>query len=152
MVSIRDIFDKKFYNKFKRSNTFSSEADELAQSIRVRVRKGYGVKKEKGSEYKFRKLKQSTIAGRSRMKQRGTLLSGEGVSRSNLTATGEMTDSITGKSKSGSIEVYLKDDRNQKLSGYHDDMGRPFFHISNKEYKKTLNNIRAKIKEILRRS
>jgi len=142
--------NKELLKKLQDSSQYKDLAEELATMIRVRVRKGYGVDDHLGKEEKFKPLKESTIKARKRMKARGDLLTGEGVSRSNLTATGEMTDAISGKAERGQLSIYMKGKRNQNLSAYHEVKDRPFFHISEKEHKKIMNLIRARVKEIIR--
>lgn len=154
MGKISDLVNKNLLKKVQKASTFKSIAKESADMVRVRVRGGRGVKKDRGSEYTFAELEPSTIAARKKKK----LLSGEAASTSNLTETGQLTKSITGVAKSGYIEIYLKGERNQDLAIHHEKgvkskkglKKRPFMHLSKAEYKKIYNLIRAKINSIVK--
>jgi hypothetical protein len=141
---------KKRLLRLQTGSEYEPIPEEIATMIRVRVRQGYGVSKSKETKEKFKDLETSTINARKRKKKKGLLLSGESPSKSNLTETGEMTDSITGQSKSTSIEIYLDGTRNKKLASYHEVKSRPFFHLTGLEYNKVIRLIRARIKEIIR--
>jgi len=156
MVKFSDKINRRIINKVTSSQRLKPIAKELATMMRVRVRKGFGVSKSKGARYKFRRLEDSTVEARKRQKKEGKLLEGESATRSNLTATGKMTDAMSGTTKNGKIVIYMKEGRrdgvsNNDMIAYHEKMDRPFFHLSRKEYKKVVNLVRAMVNKFVKK-
>lgn len=83
-----------------------------------------------------------------------------GPKKSNLTATGQLLDSLRGRYRRKSIEIDFKKERrgpdifgktgkatNSDIVGYQEDQGRRFFDLSNSE----LNGLRRKIANRIRK-
>lgn len=86
----------------------------LADQIRKRTRLGKGVDSS-GNLESIAGLQESTIKARSR--NRARLFGQTTPSRSHLTATGQLLDSIEGKSETNRIIIGLKDARRGELNG-----------------------------------
>ena len=78
---------------------------ELVKEIQVRTQLGKGVDKSEGKAQKLKAIKPATKTARKRMKKRGELSSKTTPARSNLTATGDMVESIDHKVKKGSLLI-----------------------------------------------
>lgn len=128
-------------------------ASEAAKLVRVRTSLGFGVAKDNGDRFKLAPLKDSTIDYREDMADRGDLSANTRVTRSNLTAYGDMLGSIDGKGVSaGKGQVYLKGsnrhgEKNEKIASYHHVRtahreARPFMHLSKAER----NQLKRKVK------
>lgn len=127
---------------------------EAKQQIVKRTRLGKGVRVDGGSVFNLKSLKKSTIDHRVRY---GINLSQFTRSnKSNLTATGQLLDSIAhriiGRGRYTAIELYFKENRRRELSGaaskithekIHEYVSktRPFFNLAEFEI--------AKIKSII---
>ena len=123
---------------------------EARKQILKRTRLGKGVKYQGGPAFKLPSLKDSTIDQRERYDF--NLSPFTRPPRSNLTATGQLLDSIrhrllrTGKNRT--VELYFKENRRFELSGppskvkhsklskFVADNGRPFFNLAGFEIAK----------------
>lgn len=163
-IKVFTIFEKKVWKKFRKKSVLSPIADELVTMIKVRTRKGYGVKEEGSSQEKFVDFEASTLKSRARLKKQGKLMSGVGAKRNALSASGQLVDSVSQKTRTGQSELFLKENRddglsNNELKDWHEKgisskrgpKKRPFFHVSDKEEKKVKNLVRKEIKEIIRK-
>ena len=138
-------------------------ANFIADKIKLRTRLGYGVARDGAVKYKLAPLKDSTIDRREDLEDRGRLSDKTRATRSNLTETAEMLDSIKGKAiAKGRGKVYLKGEHkgagisNSKLADYHEKgssnkVPRPFFHISKVEQKAYHRKVRLQLQELLRK-
>ena len=93
---------EKALDKVVRSSSFRKIAEDLVVQIRKRTRLGYGVK-EGGKQNKLTKLSDSYKEYRK--KNKGKLSNQTTPSKSNLTLTGEMLDSMQVKVEGGTIVV-----------------------------------------------
>ena len=155
-MNIRKQFDEILNKKLKETvnsklnnkllNKIGAEAKD---QIVKRTRLGKGVKNFNGSAFKLLPLKDSTIDQRDRYEF--NLSPFTIPQRSNLTATGQLLDSIDYKiinDINKSITLYFKENRRKELSGSrarvkHKDLsryvaknGRPFFNLASFEIKK----------------
>lgn len=85
-----------------------SYADELVWMIVERVRSGYGCSEFAGHDEQLAWLEESTIRKRRWMADKGELHWDTSPETSNLTATGQMLDSIYADSKRGSIYIKFR--------------------------------------------
>jgi hypothetical protein len=142
--------------------------DDIPKIIRVRTRLGKGVKDGKATRLKA--LKSSTKKHRERYK--GELSPETSPSRSGLTATGQMLESIAGKisKATGSLRVIflITGKRTKELSGssptstnddiarYAREKGRPFFNLTDSErngiQRKVAQTIKKAVRELFKRS
>ena len=145
-------------------------AEAAADMIRVRTRKGFGVKRHAGQESKLKPLSKSYIAQRKGEIAFFTSDSGDVIpykpknpkkinrsltspGKSNLTFSGQMLDSLTGSALSqGKAIVKLKGTRDDKKTnaevGEFVSVERPFMRLSGKELKKIADILK---KDILQR-
>lgn len=109
-----------------------------ADLIRKRTRLGYSVAREGADRQKLAGLSEKYIEFRkkSRLSQFTT------PRRSNLTFSGQLLDSIKGRSTPRGIVVYLENQRsdpgkkkvtNAQIKDYQEKQGRPFFYLSRTE-------------------
>lgn len=116
-------------------------ADFIIRMIRVRTRLGYGVEENEGSKKKLKSIKETTIEERKRLLKRGELSSETTPSRSNLTRTGELLESITYKiSKINFLTILIPNRKhkdssatNAEIARYQEESGRTFFKLSSSE-------------------
>lgn len=121
---------------------------------------GYGITKEDGRRQKLKGLADSTVLQRESMDRRGQLSSETTPKTSNLTATGQLLDSIVYK-KSGKKHQIVMIDKRKKGKANNSDivdgqakMGRKFFGLTKVEReqleKNVLNKLNESIKKIFR--
>lgn len=168
-VTLKNRRDK-FFNK----SNLKKYGDDLAEDVRIRVRQGFGVKEDLKAKRELKKLSPKyvdyrkslksgkTPTGRkSKSKLLGKLSTLTNPSKSNLTLTGQMTGAFKGQSKKNTVGAFISKPRkspckgapnNQEIAGYNEDMGRTFFYITNKEYKRLTNEIRKDLQKYLLRS
>lgn len=138
-------------------------AQEAAEEIKTRTRLGYGVSKHEGPKAPLASLADSTKDNRKRMKIRGELSGATTVGKSNLTATGQMLDSIKGDAVSrGKAIVKLTGTRdgenlsNEKLGEYMEEGSsnrpkRPFMRLSDLQLKRITENLARDIVSRIKR-
>ena len=130
-------------------------ADVGAKIIQIRTSQGFGVERDGGSKKALRALKPSTIKYRKRYKDR--LASGVSATKSRLTFTGQMIESIMGKVANNKAVVYLKGEHknttlsNEELAAIHEGMNRKFMHFSDKEITTLTSIVRREIKNALKK-
>jgi len=161
MASVRSQIDK-ILRKYKKTLTAAQQdrvvLNELGRlevdRIQRRTRAGRGCAKERGPEFKLEKLSPGYIEQRRRRRSEldGTTQPG----RSNLTFTGEMLRAVSYKIKAraGEVLIFLKGQRNKKIARYHEGEGRvdrPFFHLSNNDYRKINETYRRFIRVLVQR-
>lgn len=93
-------------------------ATDTAEIIRRRTRLGSGVESTGAAKSPLAKLKQSTIAARTRKKKQGKLSDKTSPKKSNLTDTSEMLESLQGRAINGLISVAPTGERNKRVAGY----------------------------------
>lgn len=120
-----------------------SLGDKVVDIIKRRSRRGYGITDNEGSAA-FEKLADSTVEQRKRYKR--NLSSETRPSKSNITGTGQMLDSMRSNPQRGKIQVEIpKSKRRKELSGaqstltnaevagYVQQNGRKFFGLTKRE-------------------
>lgn len=128
-------------------------ANKAADLIRIRTRVGYGVSKSGSPKEKLKELKGSTKKSRNTKKKRGLLSDETSPSKSNLTETGKLLDSIKASVPSaGVIQVRLTgshgdDLSNEKLGEYmHEGSAnrekRPFMGLTDLQIKQLTDDLR----------
>lgn len=126
-------------------------AEDFAEQIRQRTRKGKGVSKAGGPENNLKKLLPSTIAARKRKAKKGDLHPETSPSKSNLTDTGQMLDSLKGRAINDLIELSFSGKRkksavtNSEVAVYQEATGRRFFNLSNLDIKRLTNIMSDKL-------
>jgi hypothetical protein len=95
-VAMKRIVDnlKKNFIQVAKGTAYKETAQFAAEIIVKRTRLGYGVFKHLGPRGKFMALADRTVEARKKMKTMGMLSSLTTPKRSNLTATGQMLDSV----------------------------------------------------------
>lgn len=139
-------------------------AQAAANDIKLRTRLGSGVSEAGGKKEPLAKLAPSTIASRKSKKRTGKLSSLTTPGKSNLTDTGQMLDSLTGKGVSDGIgRISLAGTRrdgqtNTKVGEYAEDGSstrpkRPFLNLTDLQFKRIQDDLRldvvARVKKAL---
>jgi hypothetical protein len=130
-----------------------------AEMIRKRTRLGDGIASEgqsRSNKSKLKELKPGTVKNRTRMKERGELSQLTTPKRSNLTATGQLLNSVEARdAKRASVKVGPRGSRtdgknNEDIGGYVTDAGRPFNNLSKVEVKRLEDAIKKDLKALLK--
>lgn len=122
----------------------------LVETIRNRVRLGYGVERDGAKKQKFKGLAPLTILYRQIMEDNGDLYPGSRPSRSHLTATGQMMDSLSYKRETGRIFLYFTNPEAESKAFYNNEGGRvirPFFYLTDLEIKATERTLQKALDE-----
>lgn len=129
--------------------------EQAAEAIRVRTRLGYGVPKNDAPRKRLKPIAQRTREKRARNPDLSEFTS---PNRSNLTETGQLTESIKVKSVSqGKAAVGPTGQRrgedlsNEDLAEYVSDAGRPFNNLSDNENKRIAQSIDRDLQKELKR-
>lgn len=155
MASKRNPFQKlsKAIDKEIRSKKFlKGLADKGAVLIRVRTRLGYSVEKFNGPRTKLEKLALSTKKIRKKFK---SLASTTTKTKSNLTFTGKMLDSIKAKTSGRKAIIFISNKNRAEVAEYHEEgtdkmPARPFMHLGRIEVKELRRDVRERIRKILK--
>lgn len=131
----------------KKKRVLDPIGEGLADEIKKRTRLGYGVDRNGGRQQKLKPLKDSTRKSRAYMKRKGKLHPDTSPAKSNLTMTGEMTDSITNKARDGKITLEV----GTKYAIYHQDGDRPFMHLTSDQVRGQEKKLRDLLKRLIQR-
>lgn len=125
--------DKVVDNSLSTKN-MSKIAKDAAKEIKERTRDGYGVNHHDSNEIPLKELKDLTIDIRRDFKSKGLLSTDTTPETSNVTRTGEMTDSISGgSSRKGTGRISINGSRNKRVAGELEQGGHIFFNLSRSE-------------------
>lgn len=110
----------------------------MADTVRIRAQLGGSVENTGEKKRSFKKLSPGYVKQRRKSSELSSLTS---PGKSNVTHTGQMIESITGKGKSGGFDITLSGSRNDGLTNkqvadFVEEGGRPFMNFSNIELKK----------------
>lgn len=152
---------EKTLKKVLKSKSFYDDLGEfVSNQIRKRTRIGKGVSPS-GNQTKLNPLKPSTKKYREKYKK--NLSENTRAGKSNLTATGQLLDSIEYKSTNAKTKISFADKRskelsgaastisNSKVAGYVQKAGRRFFGLTTGEQNELKRIIEKKIQEITKR-
>jgi len=142
---------------WERSGGAKRLGEELINRLRTRTRLGKGV--EKGKNKTLTIIEPATIKARTRYKKNLSPLTRP--KKSNLTATGQMLDSISYKYFKGVFTIFFKGKRNRELSGPGSsktnatvgkwaNQARPFFGFSDTEYSGLAKKLKGEFLKIIR--
>lgn len=133
-------------------------ADEMALQIKKRTREGFGTPKGsrgRGIKERLKPLSQSTIDSRKRLRGKGQLSGKTSPSKSNLTETGQLLDSLRGRvPRKGEAEVSLRSGRRSKGKGKritNDEVAffvsgdRPFLDLSRSDFNKIVKKLEGQV-------
>jgi len=168
-------------NSINSNENLQKIAPQIVTMMQSRVRRGFGVDKSGDKQKKFTPLSKSYIeyrAGRAVYfkhpstnktvrveKSKKTSMyfkfktpinkNVTSVSRSNLSLTGQMIDSIKYSILNSKIKLYLSNPRAEKLAGFHETGSkilprRRFFHLSDMEIKKIKQMFQLTVSSALR--
>lgn len=152
-MKIKDILDQKVVSGIKsleKKNFLKKIGRTAKDAIRLRTRLGYGVDEPGGKKTKLAKLDPGYKKQRKKLSKNGDLSSQTTPSKSNLTKTGEMLDTVHFKVTGKSIEVRVKPDQVEKVKG-NVDLGRTFFNLSDLEQKQLLDMIKKRLRDFARK-
>lgn len=135
-----------------------------ADLIKKRTRLGFGVSRRGGTKERLKPLKstpkgKSYVDQRERDRKKGKLANTTTVKKSNLTRTGQMLDSLSGRAISeGKFEVgfnpknrFDSSDNNAEIAAFVSQKGRPFLEFSKAEIAQIEKEIRDDLVRSLNR-
>lgn len=114
-------------------STFDEIGKITSESIKKRTRLGKGVDQSEGPLVPLKELKPSTKDRRTAKKKAGTLSNNTTPTKSNLTDTGAMLDSIKYESSATEVRIYIDGSENQKKANDQATQGRRFMNLSKTE-------------------
>lgn len=140
----------------------SAIGDELARRIKTRTQLGRGVNKTGGPSVPLARLADSTVDKRRRKRENGDLSELTTPKRSNLTATGQMLDSIkVTEVRDGQVTIAAtgtRSDRkrNDDVASYAEDGSnnrpkRKFLDLSGPELNALQRSVRDRIEAVIKR-
>ena len=144
-TAYRKAFDQKFMTDLLEETKFD---------IIKRTLMGYGTSGQYQKKQKLKPLSKNYI--KFRKESKGILSSKTKATKSNLTFTGQMLDSLyLKKSSVGYGEIAINDQRNDgeknsDIVRQNAKRGRPFFFVTDLEYKRMLQKMDARLIEVLR--
>ena len=139
MSQISRVISKKLTKQLsKLSEVLAKAGDDLADAVRKRTRQGFGVSRNNGIKRSLKQLASSTIKKRSRL----PLSPKTTPSKSNLTQSGSMLDSIKADVDGTQIKVTITGAKNNKKAQFV-SKDRPFLNLSKDE----VDAIKRQIKE-----
>lgn len=117
--------------------------------IRTRTKLGKGVDRTGGTARALKPLKRSYIEQRKRDRAKGKLHRSTSPSKSNLTRTDQMLNSLDFQIRGNSIDIEPSDDRrsdsdltNQEVADFVESQGRKFLNLSGNEIKQIIQSVR----------
>ena len=121
------------------SATMDKMGKELAQTVKTRTRKGFGVDQTGGRSKRLTKLSKPYKKERKGLQSRGKLSSETSPTKSNLTKSGELLDSIKGEGKRGEARIYIdgRNLNNKKAAQDQEQVGRKFMNLNIEQKLKT---------------
>ena len=124
----------------------------LVETLRNRVRLGFGVARDGDKKQKFKPLAPSTIKHREWLSLAGKLFQNSRPNRSHLTATGQMMDSLTYAKKPGRVVLFFNNQEAENKAFYNNEGGRvprPFFYLTDLEIKATERTLQKALDEYI---
>lgn len=124
----------------------------LVETVRNRVRLGYGVKAHGEKKDKFKELAESTIEHRKLLSLRGELFPGSKPKRSHLTATGEMMGDLAYQKEPGRVVLFFDGNDANYKAWYNNEAGRvtrPFFFLTDLEMKAVNRTLQKSLDEYI---
>lgn len=157
---------KRITSEYTSSEKGKRLGQQIVDIIKKRTRTGKAVGKMNGPTGKFVKIKEKTVDYRKKYEKNLSEFTTPG--RTNITATGQMLDSLRSESKTDSIVIYFEDKRtteldgrpskitNSKLAKYTQEgsnnrPARPFLNLSRTEMDEIAKTIKRDILEMIRR-
>lgn len=122
----------------------------LVETVRNRVRLGFGVQRDGAKKEKFKELADSTIEHRKRLSAMGLLFPGSKPGRSHLTATGEMMGDLAYLKEPGRVVLFFDGNDSRWKAYYNNQAGRvprPFFFLTDLEIKATERTLQRVLDE-----
>lgn len=184
MANEFDPFKKKIedaLNKFASADNMQKIGDLAAGIIKKRTRLGFGVETTGADRNKLKPLSEKYIEFRKNLKgiqrakkavraggkvslktkQRASknpkieLSSDTSASKSNLTLTGQMLDSLKATSTQGSVTIEASGNRkdglsNKEISGYVEEQGRKFLDLAKADLKQIKNYLESLVDKLLK--
>jgi hypothetical protein len=127
--------------------TFDEIGKNTANQIKTRTRLGKGVNDTPGKQESLKPLSEATKKIRQSKKSAGKLSSQTAPTRSNLTETGEMLDSIKYESSATEVRIYIDGAENKKKATDQSNQGRKFMNLTKAEISELTRFIQKKIKD-----
>lgn len=128
-------------------DTFNEIGKTTSKSIQTRTRLGKGVDQSEGKFVQLKPLKESTKSIRKNKKAKGHLSNLTTPTKSNLTDTGEMLESLKWQSTDTEVRIYIDGPENEKKAKDQVAQGRKFMNLSKSEVAQIVSYINKKIKD-----
>lgn len=141
--TLKDILSEKNLEKI---------AQDIVDQIVLRTKLGKGVSQAEGPEKPLEKLSTSYKKQRKSLQSKGKLHETTTPTRSNLTQTGEMLDSIRYKINGEEITIYIEGEFNNKKANWQVDQKRSFLNISSVQKKRLINLINTQIQAAFKKN
>lgn len=122
-------------------------AEELKKGIYTRTKLGYGVSEMFGKQFKLPALSDDYKIWRKKHKVDST----SSASKSNLTQSGEMLNSLKVKPTSTGSQIVIDGTRNQKVKQYTEEAGRPFFYVSSVQLRELVVKLQKMISKAIKK-
>jgi hypothetical protein len=149
---------EKAFSEVRRPETMKRLGDIASEMIKLRAKLGYGVPGEGQERERLKPLADATRESKRAKARRGDLSSNTSPTKSNLTDTGQMLESIKAFDvRVGSVKIGPTGSRrgstltNAEVAKFVTDQGRPFNILSKTEQKRINDTIRKEIREVLKR-
>jgi hypothetical protein len=122
------------------------QVGKLAKEIVVdRTSRGFGVSQPEGNKEKLKSLSTEYKRDRRRLKKQGKLASQTTPTKSNLTKSRQMLDSVDFNGQKGKAEVFLNDNRAETKAQLQARQDRKFMNLSKDETKQVVKLLEEKI-------
>lgn len=130
-----------------KKNNMLELGKEAARLIKKRTRLGWGVSDHEAKKGKLKVLSASYKKARGKKRPKGPT----SASKSNLTNTGEMLDSLKASvKKDGQVEIGFSNSDSEKKAGWV-SKDRPFNYISSSEFKQLRKFLQEKLQLIIKK-
>lgn len=122
--------------------------DDFVEQIKIRTRLGNGLDKNEGEPSKLKPLSKDYVKYR---KSKNDLSEFTKPSKSNLTLTGEMLDSLEAKVTEDKITISFSNQFSKYKARWNEESGRSFLAISRVQIERLKNSLEKKITELLKK-
>lgn len=134
------------------ASTMDKIGKELAQTVKTRTRKGFGVDQPGGRSKRLTKLSKPYKKERKGLQSRGKLSSETSPAKSNLTKTGELLDSIKGSGKKNEARIYIDGRNNVKKVRDQAQAGREFMNLNKAEIKDAIDILEKELNNDIKKN
>lgn len=128
-----------------RRETMSEVGELVRDLVKSRTKKGFGVAEPEGKATRLKGLSESYKKRRRTLKKQGKLDQSTSPTKSNLTQTSQMLDSVKSKASTAKAEVFLDNEKAQRKAELQANDNREFMNLSKSEVNKIKKLLEQKI-------